>query len=94
MTPQQIEAFKQKLVSQLVSKKWQNLSNNDLDLGYNLLSVEQKQLIATSISNSDHAALELIRSFLMEIITQQAGIKADEFIALNPDAALFVAELF
>ena len=93
MTPQQIAELKQKLISQIVAKKWQNLSDNDLDLGYNLLTIQQKQTIATSISNSDHAALELIRDFLIEKITIQAGIQADEFIANNPDAAVFVANI-
>jgi hypothetical protein len=93
MTPEQSEELKKKLISQIVAKKWQSLSSDDLDMGYNLLSSEQKQSIATSISNSDRAALELIRSFMLEILTTQAGIAADNFINSSPSAALFVYEI-
>lgn len=93
MTPQEIADFKQKLVSQMVSKRWQSLSDVDLDLGYNLLSVDQKQIIAKSLTTGDHAAMELIRNFLIDKMTAQAELQADDFISNNPSAASFVADI-
>jgi len=93
MNPQQLAELKQKLISQIVAKKWQNLNDLDLDLGYNLLSVEQKNTIAKSLTSGDHSALELIRSFLIEKITEKATLAADEFIVNNPSAAVFVANI-
>lgn len=93
MTPQETSDFKQKLVSQMVAKKWQSLSDVDLDMGYNLLSVTQKQTIATSLTTGDHVALELIRAFLLEKMTAQAAIQADDFITNNPAASVFFADI-
>jgi hypothetical protein len=93
MTPKETKEFKDKLVSQMVAKGWQSITNVELDLGYSLLTVEQKNTICASLINGDHSALEFIRSFMMAKITQSAELQADNFIANSPEAAAFIANI-
>ena len=93
MTPKETADFKSKLVSQIVTKGWQSITNVELDLGYSLLTVDQKNSICASLISGDHTALEFIRSFIMAKITQSAELQADNFIANSPDAATFIANI-